>query len=146
MAPFQTLLSVKRTWPLKMDGWNTTFLLRWPIFRCYVSFREGKEQKKNLETNDVALKCSSQYTNAISQPYRSRLQLKLILETLKFHFKNHPPIPSRSTDFPKTTRAEVREGLHRCHTHMCGISAVQSPNWKVLMENRTTQRICRSAS
>ena len=27
---------------LKMDGWNTTVLLRRPIFRCYVSFREGK--------------------------------------------------------------------------------------------------------
>ena len=29
---------------LKMDGWNTTFLLGWPIFRgfcCYVSFRKG---------------------------------------------------------------------------------------------------------
>ena len=26
---------------LKMDGWNTHFLLGWPIFRCYVSFREG---------------------------------------------------------------------------------------------------------
>ncbi len=25
----------------KMDGWNTTFLLGRPIFRCYVSFREG---------------------------------------------------------------------------------------------------------
>ena len=28
--------------PLKMDGWNTTFLLGWPIFRGYVSFREGR--------------------------------------------------------------------------------------------------------
>ena len=27
--------------PLKMDGWNTTFLLGRPIFRCYVSSREG---------------------------------------------------------------------------------------------------------
>ena len=26
---------------LKMDGWNTSFVLGWPIFRCYVSFREG---------------------------------------------------------------------------------------------------------
>ena len=33
---------------LKIDGWNTSFLFRWPIFRfpainfqCYVSFREG---------------------------------------------------------------------------------------------------------
>ena len=25
-----------------MDGWNTTFLLGRPIFRGYVSFREGK--------------------------------------------------------------------------------------------------------
>ena len=24
-----------------MDGWNTGVLLGWPIFRCYVSFREG---------------------------------------------------------------------------------------------------------
>ena len=28
--------------PLKMDGLNTTFLLGRPIFRGYVSFREGK--------------------------------------------------------------------------------------------------------
>ena len=26
--------------PLKMDGWNTSLLLGWPIFRGYVSFRE----------------------------------------------------------------------------------------------------------
>ena len=25
-----------------MDGWNTSFLLGWPIFTGYVSFREGK--------------------------------------------------------------------------------------------------------
>ena len=25
-----------------MDGWNTTYLLGWPIFRCYVSLPEGK--------------------------------------------------------------------------------------------------------
>ena len=25
---------------LKMDGWNSSFLLGWPIFRGYVSFRE----------------------------------------------------------------------------------------------------------
>ncbi len=33
------LPSLKLTWPLKMDGWNTSFLLGWPIFRGYVSFR-----------------------------------------------------------------------------------------------------------
>ena len=35
-------LKLTASLPLKMDGWNTTFLLGWPIFRCYVSFREGK--------------------------------------------------------------------------------------------------------
>ncbi len=28
--------------PLKIDGWKTTFLLKKPMFRGYVSFREGK--------------------------------------------------------------------------------------------------------
>ena len=32
--------TLKLTWHLKMDGWNTSFLLGWPIFRGYVSFRE----------------------------------------------------------------------------------------------------------
>ena len=36
-----------------MDGWNTTFLLGRPIFRGYVSFREGNtnKQKKRTTTN-----------------------------------------------------------------------------------------------
>ena len=36
--------SLKLTWHLKMDGWNTSFLLGWPTFRGYVSFREGKHE------------------------------------------------------------------------------------------------------
>ena len=35
------LPSLKLTCHLKMDGWNTSFLLGWPIFKGYVSFREG---------------------------------------------------------------------------------------------------------
>ena len=34
-------LKLTASLPLKMDGWNTTFLLGRPIFRGYVSFREG---------------------------------------------------------------------------------------------------------
>ena len=34
------LPSLKLTWHLKMDGWNTSFLLGWPIFRGYVSLQE----------------------------------------------------------------------------------------------------------
>ncbi len=37
--------SLKLTWHLKMDGFNTSFLLGWPIFRGYVSFRECKAKK-----------------------------------------------------------------------------------------------------
>ena len=31
--PSMGLPSLKLTWHLKMDGWNTTFFLGWPIFR-----------------------------------------------------------------------------------------------------------------
>ena len=33
--------SLKLTWPMKMDGLEVTFLLGRPIFKGYVSFREG---------------------------------------------------------------------------------------------------------
>ena len=32
---------------LKRDGWNTSFLLGWPIFRGYVSFREGNQKNSH---------------------------------------------------------------------------------------------------
>ena len=38
--PKPWLPSLKLTSHLKMDGWKTTFLLGWPMFRCYVSLRE----------------------------------------------------------------------------------------------------------
>ena len=34
------LLTETNSSHLKMDDWNTSFLLGWPIFRCYVSFRD----------------------------------------------------------------------------------------------------------
>ena len=33
---------------LKMDGWNTSFLLEWLIFRDYVSFGEGTWHKISI--------------------------------------------------------------------------------------------------
>ena len=36
------LPSLKLTWPLKIGGWKMSFLLGWPIFRVYVSFRGCK--------------------------------------------------------------------------------------------------------
>jgi len=31
---------------LKIDGWKMNFLLGWPLFRCYVCFREGTAPKR----------------------------------------------------------------------------------------------------
>ena len=38
-----------------MDGWNTSFLLTWPIFRCYVNFREGITNCPVFFRNDYLL-------------------------------------------------------------------------------------------
>ena len=38
---FRGLPSMKLTYPLKLDSWNTSFLWGWPIFRGYVHFFEG---------------------------------------------------------------------------------------------------------
>ena len=38
---FEVTLPETNSSPLKMDGWNTSFLLGWPMFRGYVSFRQG---------------------------------------------------------------------------------------------------------
>ena len=45
--PTQQLHSLKLTWHLKMDGWKTSFLLGWPIFRgeLLVSGRVGDDKQ-----------------------------------------------------------------------------------------------------
>ncbi len=45
--------------PLQMDGWNTTFLLGRPIFRGYVSFREGSSINSICSAVENALVTSS---------------------------------------------------------------------------------------
>ena len=40
---------------LKIDGWNTTFLLGWPIFRGYLSFREGMSYVSPGVTNSAII-------------------------------------------------------------------------------------------
>ena len=44
---------------LKMDGWNTTFLLGWPIFRGHghVSFRGGYQWLCNSQDIAIVLNC-----------------------------------------------------------------------------------------
>ena len=46
--PIWIILPKTNSSHLKMDGWNTTFLLGWSISRCYVSFREGKSESRLL--------------------------------------------------------------------------------------------------
>ncbi len=52
---------------LKMDGWNTSFRLGSPIFRGYVSFREGKYMKPpNIySTSFCVIFCSHLETETI---------------------------------------------------------------------------------
>ncbi len=45
-----------------MDGWNTTFLLGRPIFRSYVSFREGKCHPDKLVYHACELKEPQDHT------------------------------------------------------------------------------------
>ena len=60
------LPSPKLTYFLRMDGWKTSFLLGWPIFRCYVSFREGSissgerriSEPSNISSSEVLAVCS----------------------------------------------------------------------------------------
>ena len=52
-----TILPETNELPLKMDGWNTTFLLGRPIFRGYVSFREGSQ--KRSEQHSVTGPCKA---------------------------------------------------------------------------------------
>ena len=51
MSTFGASLKVFFDWMKETtDGWNTTFLLGTPIFRCYVSFREGIWSKYDHST------------------------------------------------------------------------------------------------
>ena len=46
MLPFLILLPRKPTCPLKNSGWNMKFLLKWPLFRKYVSEFTGPKTPK----------------------------------------------------------------------------------------------------
>ena len=60
-----------------MDGWNTSFLLGWPIFRCYVSFKGGTCQgfspiffaQKTPPWAIPAARCIAVAAGAIFQPF-----------------------------------------------------------------------------
>ena len=69
--------------PLKMNGWNATFLLGRPIFRGYVSFREGKSLQ-------IILCCSISY----KQHHISYLLTNFWSTSPQFsHPKTLPPFP-----------------------------------------------------
>ena len=79
-----------------MDGWNTSFLLGWPIFRGYVSFREGNEfgnagQVHEMNQHDGAeLKGSIELAPLAGVAWPSdQVDVKLfqLFEQLKFQLK-----------------------------------------------------------
>ena len=57
---------------LKMDGWNTSFLLGWPIFRCHVSFRECNSYTcgKHKRISDFLEKIAPSHPNLGPKPAR----------------------------------------------------------------------------
>ena len=60
------LPSLKLTFsPLQMDGWNTTFLLGRPIFRGYVSFREGIWSNWNRTENATSFLGASNFGSVL---------------------------------------------------------------------------------
>ena len=70
------LPSLKLTCLVKMDGWNTSFLFGWPIFRGYVGFREGNLMFKT-SSKQKAIHLSLQtiiptYNRKISQSENGR--------------------------------------------------------------------------
>ncbi len=58
--------ALKLTWPLKMDGWKMYFLLGGPIFRGYVSFREGRHHVIIVSHWDHVVLC---FFSAASKPW-----------------------------------------------------------------------------
>ena len=86
-----------------MDGWNTTFLLGRPIFRGYVSFREGKwhtpipqlaGKSYHLYTTEKVLALPGGWTMLPIPPFRGTrfptIEEKFItMGTITYHRKRH---------------------------------------------------------
>ena len=74
--------------PLKMDGWNTRFLLGWPIFRAYVSFREGN----NLQSSDVSsFDMANVQLHPIGVPFVAKSWANADVETKRYKIKRSGP-------------------------------------------------------
>ena len=71
-----------------MDGWNTTFLLGRPIFRGYVSFREGAVDGRNRAPVDIEniSCCIGFHRKQVVQDFFHRQQFYTFLE-LNFHIQ-----------------------------------------------------------
>ena len=59
-----------------MDGWKTTFLLGWPIFRCYLSLREGTCSFSLIFVHPSFLDSPSCLRKAARQELKGQLKLK----------------------------------------------------------------------
>ena len=77
---------MKLTWHLKMDGWNTSFLLGSPIFRCYVSFRECIYLLKFQSHPPTMSGCSPRWFDVIKFCW-------IPLEVDSGTFFENPPLP-----------------------------------------------------
>ena len=88
-----------------MDGWNTTFLLGWPIFRCYVCFREGSSLEGKLFFVVVSLHLFPLH----SRPAAECLSFALLLHSI---YGSSLPAPKRETNSTKTSQKKTKNALN----------------------------------
>ncbi len=107
-----------------MDGWNTTFLLGRPIFRGYVSFREGKsignlplqKYRKRTKKHQESWGFYGRHgwMDFFSQPFdRSSTVRRVILQGFLYStlvFQNPPVIPSQEVFGGPTTYSQGMTG------------------------------------
>ena len=69
-----------------MDGWKTSFLLGWPIFRGYVRFRECNESFL-MFTREMQF--DEYFSNGLVQPPHSRISPPEIIHFRKVNLRFH---------------------------------------------------------
>ena len=89
---FSQLPSLKLTWPLKMDGWKTSFLLGWSIFRGHVSFGEGTCHYQQAQKRDFLNRgpeTQRSFIQTAQQDFVQRMDTPGTTRDPSLHPKNH---------------------------------------------------------
>ena len=69
LAMQKSIPSLKLPSPPKIGGWEITLFLGRPIFRCYVSFREGRSRNNIGSSPYIHTRFDAASDHCISEPY-----------------------------------------------------------------------------